>query len=265
MSLFILLGVVVLIALGVLGFLFFMLSKEGQKEEQNVVPLRDFDQIRKELNSGLLEPLKPKDTKNEFDIIPPFEPKVSMPTQPVVVPLENDTYKKRAQELEEELKTISQKAEGQSLEAKQMIETLTEENESLKRQKANLEEAQLKLTELQTEATSLKTDNAGLQTQLDTTNAKVQLLEEQMAAFKLQMGEEISRANATVTELTQEKEALLSAPKPEPDPALRQELDALKADHDQLKQKYEDLEKTHQRISDLNTHLAKKMINYNMN
>ena len=94
-----------------------------------------------------------------------------------------------------------------------MIETLTKENESLKSQQADLEQAQQKLIELQGEASGLKTENLNLQTQLESTNAKVHLLEEQMTAVKIQMGEEISRANATVTELTREKEALLSAPK----------------------------------------------------
>ena len=122
--------------------------------------------------------------------------------------------------LKKELRAISvKKAEGQSDEAKQMIETLTKENESLKSQQANLEQAQQKLTELQGEASGLKTENLSLQTKLEATTAQVRLLEEQMTAVKIQMGEEISRANATVSELNREKEALLSAPKPEPDEA----------------------------------------------
>ena len=114
------------------------------------------------------------------------------------------------QELEKELRTISKKAEGQSDEARQMIEDLTKENESLKSQQVNLEQARQRLIELQGEASGLKTENVNLQTQLEATNANVQLLEGQMAAFKVQMGNELlSRANATVTELTREKEAFI--------------------------------------------------------
>ena len=238
MILFIILGAVVLIAIAVIGVLFFMLSKEGQKADEKAVPLTGVDELKKEFSSVLPQQA----------VIPTFEPKVSLPVQKVEAPVEDDAYKKRAQELEEELKLISQKAEIQSSAAKHLIEALTQENESLKAQQASLEEAQQKLNELQGEASNLKVDNLNLQTQLETTNAKVRLLEEQMTSVKLQMGEEISRANVTVAELNREKEALLSAPKPESDQNLRQELETLKSEQIQLKQKYEDLVKEHQKL-----------------
>jgi chromosome segregation ATPase len=259
MVLFIILGVIVLITFVVLGFLFYMLSKEGKKEEEKAVPVTDLDQLKKELSSGPAL-LKPQTNKTEDDpgIIPAFVPKVTMPTQPAVTPLENENYKQRAQELENELKIISQKADGQSDEAKKMIESLTQENESLRAQKADLEQAEHKLDELQGEASNLKFENASLQTQLESTNAKVQLLEEAMAAVKLQMGEEISRANQTVTELTREKEEMISAPQSEADQSLRQELDSLNAEQTQLKQKYDDLERAHQKMCELNSSLSEK-------
>ena len=119
-----------------------------------------------------------------------FEPKVSLSAQAVQVP---------------------------SDESKQLIETLTKENESFKNQQVHLEQAQQKLVELQEETSHLRAENLSLQTQLESTHAKVRLLEE-----------EASRANATVSELNREKEALLSAPKPESDEALRNELESLK-------------------------------------
>ena len=253
MLLMIILGVVVLVTFVVLGVLFFMLSKEGQhKDDEKVVPLTDLSQLKKEFSS-LLEPQSSKISKIETEIIPPYEPpKVSMPTQAPVSILEDKDYKDRAKELEDELRTINIKAEGQSDEAKQLIETLTKENEDLKSQKADLAEAQEKLAELQGETFNLKTENTGLQTQLESANVKVHLLEEQMAAFKIQMGEEISRANATVAEINREKEALLSAPKveakTEPDPALLAELETLKSEHIQLKQKIESLEKANEEL-----------------
>lgn len=156
------------------------------------------------------------------------------------------------------MRTIEQKAQVQSDEARQMIETLTQENESLKNQKAELEEAQQKLTEIQREASKLNIENLNLESQLETTNAKVRLLEEQMTSVKLQMGEEIARANAAVTEINREKEILLSAPKPEPDKALSAEMDTLKSQHAELKQKYDDLERTYQKLRELNVHMAEK-------
>ena len=56
-------------------------------------------------------------------------------------------------------------------------------------------------------------------------------------------------ANAAVSELNREKEekaALLSASKPEPDETLKNELGSLRSEHLQLKQKYEGLEKSYQ-------------------
>ena len=50
MVLFIILGAVVLIAFVVLGVLFYMLSKEGQKkEEEKAVPVTDLEQLKKEI------------------------------------------------------------------------------------------------------------------------------------------------------------------------------------------------------------------------
>ena len=132
--------------------------------------------------------LAKEEQKKEEEKIVPF-----LSTQAVQVPVED------------ELRAITQKADKQLDEAKQRIETLTKENESLKNQQANLEQAQQKLDKLQGEVSNLRAENVGLKTQLESTNEKVRLLEE-----------EISRANATV-----------SPPKPEPDEALRHELESL--------------------------------------
>ena len=271
MVLFIILGVIILVTLGVLGFLFYMLSKEGEKKEnEKAVPLTDLAQLKKELSSGMIDLPKAQPSENETETIPLFEePKVSLPTQDVVSLAEDDEYKKRAQELEDELAEISQRAERQLDGAKHLIETLTEENEALKNQQARMEEAQQKLNELEGETSNLKTENINLQSQLETTTAQVRLLEEQMTAVKLQMGEEISRANATVSELNREKEALVSAPRAEPatDQAVLQELETLRAEQIQLKQKneeighkYEELVKKQEKLEKDNEQLQYEMV-----
>ena len=260
MVLFIILGIVVFITFLVLGFLFYMLSKEGQINEE-AVPITDFNQLKKALSVHLFEQNISKVFKNKSEIIPVFEAKVNIdPLPPAssiespeqnevkLPPLGDDAYKKRAQELEDKLLAIAASADKQSDEAKQLIADLTEENESLKANQDELEGAQQKLLALEQEASGLKAENSALQTQLESTNAKVRLLEDQMAAVKVQMGDEIVRANAAMTELDREKETLLSIPKVEPDEVLRQELDALKFELQGLKQKHEDLEKENQQL-----------------
>ncbi len=143
-----------------------------------------------------------------------------------VFPVE-EVYKKRVRELEEELLAVSKKTDEQSTQASRMIETLTKENGSLKSRQAGLEQAQEKLIELQGEASGLKTENAGLKTQLESTISLKAQLESTNEKVRL-LEEEISRANATLSELNREKEALLSAPKTGPDEALRHELESLK-------------------------------------
>ncbi|MDE2027975.1 MAG: hypothetical protein KGJ11_05505, partial [Candidatus Omnitrophica bacterium] len=206
-----------------------------------------------------------------------YQPKVGLPLEearpmllqeepqpvPAAAPSQEDIYKQRAEELENELKSISEKAEAQSGEAKQMIQTLTEENESLKLEKAKMELAQQKLGELQGEASALKTENTQLQTQLGSANARMQQLEQEMAAFKVQMGQEIEQARATVAQLTQEKEGAAAAPAPEPAPApdegLRRELESLKSEQAELRQKCEELGASNQKLQELNTQLTEKV------
>ena len=84
MVLFIILGVVVLITFVVLGVLFFMLGKEGQKKKKKGVPVTDLNQLKKELSSGLFERINPRSSEEDSEIIPAFEPKVSLPTQEAV-------------------------------------------------------------------------------------------------------------------------------------------------------------------------------------
>jgi len=257
MVLFIILGVVVLMTFIVLGVLFFMLSKEGQKTEE-AVPVTDLTQLKKELSNQLFEQNDLRTVEKGNEVIPVFEAKVSLPTQEAQPSKEDDAYKKRAQQLEDELLAISKKADGQSGEAHQLIQTLTKENELLKSRQVDLELAQQKLTEIQGEAANLKSENINLQTQLDSTDAKVRLLEEQMTAVKIQMGEEISRANAVVFEMNREKETLLATYKVDPDEALHGELESLKSEQIQLKQQYGDLVEKHRELTQSNAQLIEK-------
>ena len=247
MVLYIIIGVVVAMTVAILGVLFFILGKEGaklqEKREDKAVPITDLDQLKSGLSSQLFEQHDTKVIEKGSEIIPVFTAKVSLPTQEAAVNPDEEKYKLRAQHLEDELLAISKKAAGQSDEAQQLIQSLTLENEPLKAKQDDFQKAQDVLSALQGEASVLKVENLKLESLLESTNAKAKLLEEEMAALKVQMGEEISRANAMVADLTREKEFLLSAPKPVVDESLGQELDALKFDHAQLRQKFEELEK----------------------
>src|SRR5262249_32107182 len=135
MVMFILLGVIVAAALVVVGVLFFMLSKEGQKrEEEKAVPITDIKELKKDLSSSMFEQKDVTKNAPPPEVVPVYTPKVSLPLQEALAPTEDDKYKKRAAELEDELRTINLKAEGQSSEAKFLISALTKENEALKNQ-----------------------------------------------------------------------------------------------------------------------------------
>jgi len=259
MALFIILGAVVIIAVVVLGFLFYLLSKEGQREEASAVPVTDLSEINKELSNQLFEQNNSKVIEKDDEIIPVFQLKVNKPLEKAQSNQEDEAYKKRAQHLEDELLAISKKADGQSDEAKRLIETLSEENDALKIQKASLELAQEKLNEVQVEAEKLKTENITLQTQLETTNSRVQYLEQEMTAVKMQMGEEISQANAKIIELSREKETMAAEIKVEPDEALRQEVEALKVEKAQLNQKCDDLAKAQEELTAQNSQLTERI------
>jgi chromosome segregation ATPase len=214
MNLFIILGVVVSVTVLVLGMLIYILRKEGQENEEKAVPVTDLEKLKRDLYPGAIS-LAPQSS-------PSAQSTQAEPS------MDDTASKKRVQELENELLAISKKAAGQSDEAKRMIETLTKDNEILKNQQADFEQSQKKIIALQGEASSLRIENGNLQKQLESTNVKVQILENEITAVKIQMGEELSRANETVSELNRSKEALVSAFKTESEDALRQELESLK-------------------------------------
>jgi FtsZ-binding cell division protein ZapB len=139
MVLFIILGAVVLTAFIVLGVLSFLLSQEEQKEK--AVLVTDFSQLKEKLSS-----------QKQFS-------------------LEDEAYKKRAQALENELLTFSKEADGRSNEAKQTIETLTKENESLKSKQSDLE---YELIKARAQSSGLERVNFNYKNQLEGFKARLQ-------------------------------------------------------------------------------------------
>ena len=71
MILYIVLGVVVLLAFIVLGVLFYTLNKEGQsKKEEKFVPATNSDQLNNKSSSGPLEPINVGLKEDDPEIIP---------------------------------------------------------------------------------------------------------------------------------------------------------------------------------------------------
>ena len=176
MDLFIVLGVVVLITFVVLGVLSVSLTKEEKKEK--TISLKDFNQLKEKLSSQVFEENSAQVIEKDSEIIPIFTPKApvqaqSDPSKSVAEKrpsLEDEIYKKRAQKLEEELLAVSQKADGESDEAKQTIETLTKENESLKSEKANLE---YELIKARAQTSALERVSSNYKIQLEELKARI--------------------------------------------------------------------------------------------
>ncbi len=159
MYLFIVMGAILLIAIGTVGFLFYKLHKEASQPVLAAVPV------------------------------------------PAVQVKESPMLQNRVDHLENELRTISEKATHQSQEAMAMIGTLTKENEKLK---AVAEEGaavyKAKMAELEKFLDGLRQDNSALQGQLDTGHTKVREMQEEIVSVRKHMGDELLAANAQINE-----------------------------------------------------------------
>jgi len=203
MLLYIILGAIVLITFVVLGVLFYTLSNEGKdKEDDKVVPLTNFNQHKNDLPSASHESQTFKASHDDSEVIPASVPKSSPATGFEQTSLEDDASKKRIQALEDELRAIKQKSEEQADVTREMVLSLTKENQTLKARQAEAAEPQEKSAQIETELANLKAENVDLKAQLESANAK----------------------------------------KSEPDEALRLELESLKSQQIPLQQKCEGLE-----------------------
>ncbi len=133
---------------------------------------------------------------------------------------------KHVEGLEEEMRLMSEKAVARAQEAMARIDALTKENEKLKTETQQGHKA--RMVETQQSLDRLREDNSSLQGQLETGQAKVKELQDEIVAVRKQMGDELLAANAEIT-------ALKAAPKPQP--VSSEELEGLKQQVDgQLKE-----------------------------
>ncbi len=228
MTLIYVLGAVMFLALSVVGFLFYLLNKEAsQPAATKVVPIIDPSELIKAEGPSIQEV----------------------------------EYKKRADELEDELRVISDKGVAQAQEAMGLIDALTRENQSLKEEKAKREgEDSEQFSFLQKHAEQLRVDNSALQVQLDESHVKLQSLQEEATLIRQQMGEELKVASSAVEHMRAEKESALASRESstQSTETLSAELADAKAANEQLLQEADGLRMTAQKLKELNAHLIEK-------
>lgn len=175
---YVLIGIVV-VAGGVVGFLFILFNKESKKPlEQKIDPVTIISENQQATQTSFAE-------------------------------LE---YKKRVEELENELKEISDRGTMQASEAMQLIDKLTKENQELKKAHATATPPVDKTQELeqaQQQTDQLRQDNFLLGNQLQQAHAKVEQLEQEGLAIRARLEEDLKAARETVEIIKAEKEAIV--------------------------------------------------------
>jgi hypothetical protein len=233
MVMFVVLGVVLVLAIGVIGGLFFLMKKEAEKEPDNAaVPIKDIAELRKQItvnekpivSAGLaadeLSEAKAKLAALEqdtpaVDAPPAGEIKFSkilvddeFPASPAVVaPQASPQLEERVRELELEVEAITQKAIRQAEDAVKLIETLTQENEALKAGGQSGSTVNAASGDLDKMILELREKNNILDNQLDLGSSKIEQLETQLAVIRKEMGQQLIEANSTIARLKAEEEA----------------------------------------------------------
>lgn len=204
MILFIILGVVVLLAVGIIGFLFFLLSKESSNDSPRL----------SEIQKSSITPYKPK-TDKPLEV--PAEPGVvaSVPSQESLMAQayagKEAVWQKKVDELEAELSNISEKAQGQSSDAIRVMEDLKRENEELKKEKENYIQANESLVKAEETVASLRQDQASLQIRLTESQQQAQKLQEEVVAIRQQMTQELLQEKTETAKLVVENQRLQSS------------------------------------------------------
>jgi chromosome segregation ATPase len=253
MILYVIMGFVVIAALGLVGFLFYLLNREGGAAPVNVkeVPVTDLSEFKKE-EIYIAPPMAATSEVEKMFQVEEKEPLQEIQkTRDIEERLQDAPYQARIEELEEELREISEKAVGQSQEALNMIDALNKENEALKIEKEKfLSDHQAAIEHAGEQVSKLREDNTALQGELDGAHSKVRFLEEEVLAVKKQMGEELARVNSIVEELRQKEAEIVPVEDPQ--------LIALREQNQTLLQSNLDFQKSLQKLKELNDHLIQK-------
>ena len=261
MMLFMVLGGVFILAILVIGFLFYLLSKESNQKKDDAVAITDLNELKKTL-------IHPEQTK----IADPLEMPVgvSRPAQePQDTPdfsaefiAKEQVYQQKVNALEGELQSIASKAQEQSHQALATIDQLKQENEQLKSERnAKETAAQANLIQAQQTIDTMQEQQAELQNRLNDSQAEVGKLQEEMVAIKHQIGREIVTNKADSERLVVENESLrrsMDAAIAEAIKNYQDEMQALKQENQTLKNVSQDLTAADQKLKETIEQLTEK-------
>jgi chromosome segregation ATPase len=207
MIIFIVLGVVVLLAIGIIGFLFFLLRKESSNpaapnseiQKSSVTPYQTQTETTPTILNvpGVANVSSSADSSLEMiRITEEFSQK-------------EEAYQKRVDELETQLRGISDTAQGQSGDALRTVDILRQENEQLKKDKDNYT-AMINESLMKAEETigSMKQDQATLQIRLTDSQEQAQKLQEEIVAIRQQLTQEILHEKTEAAKLIVENQKL---------------------------------------------------------
>ncbi|MBF0490871.1 MAG: hypothetical protein HQL15_09745 [Candidatus Omnitrophica bacterium] len=208
MILFIILGVIVLFAISVIGFLYYWLQKEagvdappitasGSNKSPSAFTQRKTDKpVEVPVSSSAVVV---KESERLDQITKEYEHKEIL-------------YQKKVRDLEDELNAISKKAQNQSQEALNTIEQLKAENEQLKNARVTpVVVDNTPLIKAQENIVFLKQEQDVLQTRLVDSQEQAKKLQEEVVAIKQQMAQEIVAVKTETAKLVMENQRLQSS------------------------------------------------------
>ncbi len=170
----------------------------------------------------------------------------------------------RVEELQGELKELSDRALGQAREAKSMLDTLSGENQQLKEELERLKTVQQQpvedghVKEIELKAGQLQQDNLVLRSQLDSSHVKLQELQQEMDSVKQSMTIEIKAITQDKERLAQEVETLKQSFVQDND-ASAAAMRAFDSERQVLVAANSDLQMTVNKLQDLNNSLTFKV------
>jgi chromosome segregation ATPase len=225
MILFIILGGVVLLAVGIVGFLFYLLNKQAPEDSKPSAP--QVSSARTMSGSALdLPPLESPLVNDEaVQISREYAEKEA-------------AYQNKVQALEIELNAISQTAQVQSQEALKTIEQLRQENEQLKNEKNNPAVANEALFQAQQTIDTLTQGQESLQSRLSESQEQAHQLQEEVVSIKHQMTQEIVQGKAETERLIADNQHLKNSLEPliaEATKNLQEEISSLRHENQTLK------------------------------
>lgn len=229
MILYYVLGGVVLVAVALVGLLFYFLNKESSSpSEIAIVPITN-----------------PQDViggATHLDAEDRFKQRVDE--------LDVEKYKKRIEEVEEELRLVSEKGVEQAQANMTLIDTLTKENQELRESNSSVDRSQsAQLADTEEKLRKSYEDNDFLKAKIEEVSAKNSQFAEEMVRFRQAGEEELARVQAMVDQMKSTQASSMN---------VSLELNGLKDLNEQLKREIETLRANDEMLKESNRDLTQK-------